>query len=125
MSECIYSQSTGIFWLGSGERLEVGYSGFGAGKNNKDFQHIRDVGPIPRGVYSIGRVYDSAAVGPHAITLTPVGHDALGRTAFLIHGDSVKNPGSASKGCVILSRKSREKIIAAGSKTLRVIEEIL
>ena len=32
MSECIYSQSTGIFWLGSGERLEVGYSGFGAGE---------------------------------------------------------------------------------------------
>jgi hypothetical protein len=42
--------------------------------------------------------------------LTPDGHEAHGRTEFLIHGDSVDAPGTASEGCIILSPAIRKKI---------------
>lgn len=118
----IYSQTTGHFWCDKGQRLGVGYSGFGEGKNNPERQFEVNVGPIPRGLYSIGAAYNSERVGPLALPLTPIDHDALGRTAFLIHGDSATRPGAASKGCIILPRALREMIIKSNDCFLRVIE---
>jgi hypothetical protein len=57
------------------------------------------------------------------MALTPVGHTALGRTHFLIHGDSVKNPGDASEGRIILDRKTREAIAKSNDTELVVIEK--
>ena len=53
--------------------------------------------------------------------LTPVDHRALGRTDFLIHSDSIKNPGNASKGCIVLKFKYRKLIAESGDTVLNVV----
>jgi hypothetical protein len=52
-----------------------------------------------------------------------VGHNARGRTLFRIHGDSVKQPGEASSGCIILGRTLREAINSGKIKLLLVVAE--
>lgn len=112
-----------------GEIISRGYSGKGRGKNNPALEGIRGLGPIPRGLWRIKNVYNSANVGPYALTLHAVDikpdddiHQVTGRSAFRIHGDSIKNPGDASNGCIILPRKIREKIWQSGDRDLMVIE---
>lgn len=117
----IYSQSTGILWDDQGAILDRGYSGAGKGKNNPQMQDVRNVGPTPRGLWVIGAPYNSAKVGPAALPLIPSGHDALGRTAFVIHGDSTKHPGQASNGCMIFNRLTRDRIHRENDRILKVI----
>src|SRR5690606_14747144 len=116
-----YSQSTGELKL-NGAYVATGYSGAGEGKNNPDMQHLRNVVPIPRGSYHIGSPRNSGSRGRHVMDLTPYGHNALGRTEFLIHGDSISNPGNASEGCIILPRNIRERISASGDNLLEVVD---
>jgi len=47
-----------------------------------------------------------------------------GRSAFLIHGDSIAAPGTASHGCIILARPDRERIAESGVKQLVVVAEL-
>jgi len=47
-------------------------------------------------------------------------NEMFGRGSFRIHGDSIKNPGTASHGCIIAPRSVREKIIAGTDKKLIV-----
>jgi hypothetical protein len=79
------------------------------------------MGPIPKGLYSIGTPRNTSNRGPYVLDLTPKGHNALGRSEFLIHGDSIKNPGKASEGCIILPKLVREKIANSGDKVLKVV----
>jgi hypothetical protein len=49
--------------------------------------------------------------------LTPQGHNALGRTEFMIHGESRANPpGNASEGCMIFPRDIREQMSRSGDR---------
>lgn len=99
-----------------------GYSGFGEGKNDPEKQTIHDVGPIPRGNYSIGPPHDTADHGPHVLRLTPVaGTEMFGRDGFLIHGDSIAHPGTASHGCIILGPDTRHRISGSGDNELQVV----
>ena len=43
------------------------------------------------------------------MNLTPLGHNALGRTGFMIHGNNVQD--NASQGCVILDQRSVSKLL--------------
>lgn len=98
-----------------------GYAGAGAGKNNPDMDDVPNTGPLPRGDYTIGRPYDSSH-SPYTLRLTPHPKNVMhGRAGFLIHGDSVKNPGTASQGCIILPRAIRQKIFESGDHDLRVV----
>ena len=119
-----YRQQTGEFFDAEGELVETGYSGFGEGKNNPDREDEHDVGPIPRGVYTIGAtefVDTSGPHGPFVLPLTPdQSNEMFGRDSFLIHGDSVSHPGAASHGCIILSRVTREAIAASDDDELTV-----
>lgn len=116
-----YSQSTGrLTW--NGRVVGNGYSGSGIGRNNADLEDIRNVGPIPRGRYAIGSPRTHPNKGPVTMSLTPVGHAAHNRTAFLIHGDSIANPGNASQGCIILPRNIRGRIATSGDLFLQVVE---
>lgn len=118
-----YDQSSGDLRDPSGHFVCRGYSGHGAGKNNPARQHERAVGPIPRGRWKIGAPYDSKNVGPYALTLTPcAGTEVFGRSAFRIHGDSKRAPGTASHGCIILPRPVRERIWASGVHEIEVVE---
>lgn len=116
-----YHQSTGQLEL-DGKLVAKGYSGAEPdGKNQAKMEMVRNVGPIPRGKYKIGKAYHSADKGPQVLPLTPDGHNALGRTDFRIHGDSIKHPGKASEGCIIVGRKVRDKIAASDDKVLEVV----
>lgn len=119
----VYQQSTGILKK-DGKLVAVGYSGYGhtkeTGRNNPNMEHVVARGPIPRGRWKItGKPYDSKKVGPFALILEPVGHDAHGRSAFRIHGNNKAN--NASNGCIILARPIREYIWKTGDRDLEVI----
>lgn len=124
----IWDQSAGTLSR-NGAIVSRGYSGKGAGKNNPALQNVPGVGPLPRGRYRIGAPRTSQRTGPFVMDLFPVDatpndtrHDATGRSAFQIHGDSVKAPGTASSGCIILPRNVREMIWRSGVHLIEVVE---
>ena len=117
----IYTQTSGEIHHDNVLVYNKGYSGKGSAKNKPDREHERDQGPIPRGTWTIGQPRDSRKVGPYAIPLTPYGHNAHGRTDFLIHGDDSNDMGNASKGCIVLPPGIRRRIVASGDTTLYVV----
>lgn len=121
-----WEQSTGRLSR-NGAFVSAGYSGAGRGKNNPALQNVVGVGPVPKGRWKIINKYDSKSVGPYTLTIWSVDnrfddrHDETGRSAFRIHGDSIKAPGTASRGCIILPRSIREKIWLSGDRDLEVV----
>ena len=117
-----YSQSTGELRR-NGSLVGTGYSGAGnsaaTGRNNSAMQDVANHGPIPQGQWTIGTARRHATKGPTVMALTPVGHNALGRTAFLIHGNNAVN--NASQGCIILGPTIRNQIASSGDTTLTVV----
>lgn len=114
-----YKQTTGELSY-DGAPQGKGYSGRkGVWRNNPAWEAKPGYGPIPRGRWKMTGIYDSKNVGPRAIILEPVGHDAHGRTAFRIHGDS--KSGDASRGCIILPRPQRMAMWESGDRELVVI----
>jgi hypothetical protein len=105
----------------NGVVIARGYSGKGAAKNDPAMEHVRATGPIPRGRWKIGAPWTSSRTGPYVMSLSPIGHDARGRSAFQIHGDSTRAPGTASSGCIILARPVRERIWKSGDHELEVV----
>lgn len=116
-----YSQSTGRL-MHDGRYVATGYSGQPAAKNDPAREREPNVGPIPRGMYTIERHYDSGHTGPYSLPLHPdVCNEMFGRGGFLIHGDSKTAPGTASHGCIILPRAIREDIEQSGDPRLEVV----
>lgn len=122
-----YDQSSGALSR-DGVSFGKGYSGKGRGKYNPSLQGMKGIGPIPRGRWRMTEVYNSGNVGPFVIRLEADDgtrndmHDETGRGAFRIHGDSIRAPGTASKGCIILPRATREKMWNSGDRILEVVE---
>jgi hypothetical protein len=105
----------------NGQIVGIGYSGYHEGKNNPDMEAVHAVGPIPRGHWRIVRWDDHHGdKGPQVAVLEPVGHNAHGRTEFLIHGDSASHPGEASHGCIIMARPIRDQWRASGDMDIEV-----
>jgi hypothetical protein len=116
-----YEQRTGII-RHNGEALGTGYAGMGEGKNNPEAQSIPDVGPLPQGLYLIGRAYSDPHLGPVAMRLVPERRNEMfGRAGFLIHADSIHHPGEASHGCIVLSNALRSRIAESGDTDLLVV----
>jgi hypothetical protein len=125
-----YVQRTGEL-LHAGSHEAFGYSGYDDpdtgqdGKNNPDLQRVAEVGPIPVGTYTIGIPEDTLTHGPFVLPLTPdLANQMFGRAGFLIHGDSVVEPGTASRGCIIMPRSIRTDIALSGDNSLEVISGI-
>jgi len=125
-----YIQRTGEL-LHNGEHVAVGYSGYDnpqtgqQGKNNPDLESVPEVGPIPVGQYSIGAPEDTVTHGPFVLPLTPdAANQMFGRDGFLIHGDSVVEPGTASRGCIIMARPVRDEVATSGDAALEVISGV-
>lgn len=118
----LYRQFEGSFH-GVAQDIFSGYSGAGEGKNNPAMQQVHNVGPIPQGKYSIvGEPFDSPDHGPFVLRLEPdPTNEMYGRAGFLIHGDNVHSPGTASEGCIILPRYAREAIWSSGQRELEVV----
>ena len=119
-----YAQKTGNL-LQDGQVVATGYSGFDDGKNNPAMQAVPDVGPIPQGDWIIsGPPVNTAEHGPFVLTLSPAaGTNTFGRSGFLMHGDSIAAPGTASKGCIIMPRTAREQVWNTGDSALEVVAE--
>lgn len=116
-----YSQSAGQLRL-NGVLIGTGYSGAGlnisTGRNNPAMQNVPNQGPIPTGQYQIGAAYNHPQKGPTSMNLSPVGHNALGRSGFMIHGNNIQN--NASQGCIILGPAIRQQIAASSDSVLVV-----
>lgn len=100
--------------------VAFGYSGYGPAKNRNDMVSVKHTGPIPPGIYTIGKPYKHTKLGPVCMNLEPdAANEMFGRSLFRIHGDNKEN--NASHGCIIMDRKTREKIAASNDTILRVI----
>lgn len=117
-----YVQSNGDFFFNN-EYIETGYSGKDPeGKNKPDKECDKDVGPIPRGYFTIGA--EKQTPTPVTLMLTPENPNYCNpkRDNFLIHGDNIASPGTASIGCIILARKTRERVRDSVDKKMRVVK---
>jgi hypothetical protein len=119
-----FKQTTGELFR-DGVHVGTGYSGHDRGKNNPDLQHVPRVGPIPVGLWNLTNVGNTKTHGPCVIRLTPRPEtDTHGRDGFLMHGDSMLAPGTASLGCIIQSLEVRKLVVArmkAGETVLEVV----
>ncbi len=111
----IYEQATGLLKANDGRILAQCYSGFGVGKNNPAYQSVHNTGPIVQGWYTLlepmyAKPGETSPHGPYVIPLKPdAANDMDGdptktltpRSGFLMHGDKLHAPGTASQGCVI------------------------
>ncbi|EPF0316106.1 DUF2778 domain-containing protein [Enterobacter cancerogenus] len=107
MAKWLYKQSTGELFK-DGKLIETGYSGALTNKNNPDREHVRGMGPIPRGMWKIGS--SGTSKGPLTITLKHISGNSYARDmhSFRMHGDKrVGIPGYASEGCIIMSPSTR------------------
>jgi|1186.fasta_scaffold03413_2 hypothetical protein len=119
-----YSQKSGDLDQ-DGHKVATGYSGAGKGKNNPEMQNVHNVGPIPRGDWSItGPPVDTKTHGPYVLRLTPEPEtETFGRSGFLMHGDSKEHPGTSSEGCIIVPRAVREEVCKSGDRDLKVVAD--
>lgn len=117
-----YEQASGRIFRDDGTLAGEGYSGAGDWKNRPAGEALKNRGPIPQGTYRISDPVDTVTHGPQVLPLTPMaGTEIYGRGGFLVHGDSVISPGSASEGCIIMPRDVREEIAKSGDSVLIVI----
>lgn len=115
-----YHQRSGILTSPNGQEYQ-GYSGYPPHRNAPAAEAVHNEGPIPRGTWAIN-LTPTNEKGPLTLRLTPIGHNAHGRSGFLIHGDSTAHPGAGSTGCIVVPRTAREAIIHSGVSTLEVRE---
>ena len=112
-----------------GAHVTNGYSGFGNGKLNPDMENVPDIGPIPMGRYTMelitgrdGEPMDYEGKKKPVLRLDPdPTNQMFGRAGFLIHGDSVSAPGTASHGCIIENHDFRQQIVDSGDTDLQVV----
>jgi hypothetical protein len=79
------------------------------------------VGPVPQGKWKFGAPFFHDHAGPYVLRLFPEqGTKTFGRSGFLIHGDSMRLPGSASHGCIILARELRMQMWESGDHEILV-----
>lgn len=106
----------------TGMVLGFAYSGKGKHKNDPESQNLPNLGPIPEGYYQIGEPHDTVTHGPFVLPLTPDPQNVMfERSHFLIHGDSVQAPGTASEGCIVAPRWIRRDIAKSPVKILCVV----
>lgn len=119
-----YSQRPPRLWIDGRQLEHLGqalYSGNGKSMNRPEDEAIKNHGPIPAGRWRIVR-WDAhhGTKGPNVAVLEPVGHDAHGRSAFLIHGDSISAPGTASDGCIVAGPGFRDELHKSNETDLEV-----
>lgn len=118
----IYYQKSGELFH-DGVLFSLGYAGRYTGKNNPDMQDVKDIGPLPCGIYRIGDAYEHPSLGPITMNLIPdAANEMFGRADFRIHGDSKKEPGMASHGCMCQPPAARMKIDQLAKEGDRMLE---
>ena len=122
----VYEVSTGRLFRPDGSLAGTGYAGGNLGQdpsavNNPADESIRDVGPLPEGLYSFGSARNSPTLGPLAIPLDPDASNAMfGRSGFFVHGDVSGKYQSASEGCIVMPNSVRQEMEASPVRRLQV-----
>lgn len=120
-----YEQSTGLWKSVDGRVLAECYAGYQKGKNNPDFQDKVGLGPLPQGWYTLtGPEHagkgETSPHGPYVIRLVPDPENEMyDRSGFLVHGDSIAHPGTASFGCIIPLRGKVDGSAVLAGRALR------
>lgn len=121
-----YSQSSGAITKDDGTLVTHGWAGHGNGKNNPTMQDQHELGPLPRGVYAVGKwEARHGNLGPIVASLTQTSGNTFGRSAFYIHGPDTnpKEYGQESKGCIVIPRPGRlavKALLVGPSDTITV-----
>ena len=117
-----YDRASCLFFNPAGSLLGKVYSGKGTGLNNPLWEDVHDIGPIPKGSWSIGKFFNDPEKGPDVCHLTPYdGIETFGRSGFMIHGDNQLMNFSASEGCIVAARFIRVAIMNNACDILEVI----
>ena len=120
-----FSSTTGWLCDATGKKIAQGYAGgdegrWPDGRNNPAMESVPQVGPLPRGIYTLGEPVEGSRLGPYAIPLAPdPANEMFGRSGFFCHGDTVPS-GNASEGCIILPRFARD-VLKRSSDQIQVI----
>lgn len=118
-----FQQSTGVFFSPDSPLAVRGWAGQGPGKNNPGMQDVHNIGPLPRGFYTIGQAYEHPHLGPCVMNLTPApSNEMFGRSSFRIHGASKSDPEHSSEGCIILPPGPRHAVADSLDRRLEVVE---
>ena len=102
------------------------YAGGNCGKNPEGVNNpakvmVKDIGPLPPGLYTMGTPVEHSRLGPFAIPLTPDPANVMyGRGGFFCHGDTVPS-GNASEGCIIAARFVRDQMWASADHQIQVV----
>jgi hypothetical protein len=118
--------STGKFYDPTGAAIATGYSGGNCGHdpegvNNPADENLKDIGPLPEGLYTFGTPVDHSQLGPFAIPLIPdPANDMYDRRGFYCHGDLAGRYEAASEGCIIMPRFARGLAAASADHRLEV-----
>jgi hypothetical protein len=109
-----YQQSTGLLLDAKSHVIGRGYAGHGDGLNQPEMQEVHQVGPLPRGFYTIGAPHDDAKTGRVTMDLEPdAGNEMFERSLFRLHGDNAARNCSASEGCIVMPLDVRLAIAIA------------
>ena len=102
-----YVQSTGAFGVQNGDfvfPLGDGYAGKGPSRNVPNDDHLRGLGPLPRGKYTVDLAPHQRFAEP-AFRLEQIEGPDYERSGFWVHGDN--KTSTASSGCIILGKPVR------------------
>lgn len=122
---------TGKFYDPSGEFVSSAYAGGNVGKNpdgvnNPDDEGLKNIGPLPEGLYTCGEPVEHSKLGAFAIPLHPdPSNDMQGRGDFYLHGDTAALNHSASEGCIIAPRPTRNAVWASSDHQIQVVADVL
>lgn len=125
--EIVYGQATGAIAIRGDEDVPTviarGYSGASGHVNRPESEALKSRGPIPRGLWMLDApVRDHPKLGPCVIPLEAAeGTETFGRSLFRIHGDNARGDFTASEGCIVASRQTREVIAALYWAGVRVL----
>jgi Protein of unknown function (DUF2778) len=128
MVDLIYVQFSGFAYSSEKTRADPifrGYSGAGAHKNVPESQCKTDLGPIPIGRYKMSLLVEHLGMKNVVRLMPDKDNDMCGRSGFLIHGDSVSDPGTASSGCIICNGEDLRKRLVDDFKSLVVVSRDL
>lgn len=121
MKKIYYDQKTGVL-RHEGRVIAHGYAGRPPYVNSTEAEMLSSRGPLPRGKYGITAPYGHVRLGPVAMFLKPDEQNRMfGRSGFFIHGDNRHVNRTASSGCIVLDRHSRDLIASLLPATLYVV----
>jgi len=109
----IYHQGSGLIRKVDGTFVALGWAGNGLGKNNPSWQHQKNEGPLPRGIYEVGPWEEEhAGLGPIVASLKQIQGETYGRSGFYFHGPAMDSAkfGQESRGCIVVPRAGRLKV---------------